>query len=92
MIPPTLVTKAKLIERRKIEKKFADLLEAAPDAIVIMDRSGDIVLINARTATLFGYARADLLGQKSSLCHRRATAPGVGHAGIGFLPRRRPAQ
>jgi PAS domain S-box-containing protein len=50
--------------RRKGEKKFKDMLEAAPDAIVIMNRHGDIVLVNAQTERLFGHARADLLGRK----------------------------
>lgn len=50
--------------RRKTEKKFKDLLEAAPDAIIIMDRGGNIVLVNAQTEMLFGHAREDLLGQK----------------------------
>jgi PAS domain S-box-containing protein len=54
-------------EGRKIEQKFTNMLEAAPDAIVIIDRSGDIVLVNARTETLFGYNRVDLLGQKIEL-------------------------
>jgi PAS domain S-box-containing protein len=53
--------------RRKNERKFKDVLEAAPDAIVIMDRSGDIVLVNAQTERLFGHARAELLGQKIEL-------------------------
>jgi protein-histidine pros-kinase len=51
-------------ERRKAEQKFRDLLEAAPDAIVIVDQKGGIVLINSQTEKLFGYARANLLGQK----------------------------
>jgi PAS domain S-box-containing protein len=51
-------------ERRKTERKFMVILEAAPDAIIIMDRSGDILLVNAQTEKLFGHARADLLGQK----------------------------
>lgn len=49
---------------RKTEKKFKDLLEAAPDAIIIMDRTGDIVLVNTQAETLFGHSRDDLLGQK----------------------------
>jgi PAS domain S-box-containing protein len=51
-------------ERGRTEQKFRVMLEAAPDAIIIMDRSGDIILVNARTEVLFGHARSDLLGRK----------------------------
>ena len=50
--------------RRKAEQKFKDLLEAAPDAIVIVNQSGNIVLINSQAETLFGHAQSELLGQK----------------------------
>jgi PAS domain S-box-containing protein len=53
--------------RRRADQKFKDMLEAAPDAIVIIDRSGNIVLVNGRTETLFGYPRSDLLGRKIEL-------------------------
>lgn len=43
--------------------EFRDFLEASPDALIIVDHSGAIVLVNRQTEELFGYARADLVGQ-----------------------------
>jgi two-component system NtrC family sensor kinase len=42
---------------------FQALLESAPDAIVIVDGSGRIVLVNEQAERLFGYQRAALIGQ-----------------------------
>jgi PAS domain S-box-containing protein len=56
-----------VVAQQRAEAKFRALLEAAPDAIVIVDRSGTIVLVNALTERMFGYPRAELLGQPVEL-------------------------
>ncbi|MDF3301492.1 PAS domain S-box protein [Streptomyces tropicalis] len=49
------------------EERFRGLLEAAPDAMVIVDDTGTIRLVNAQTEALFGYGREELLGRPVEL-------------------------
>ncbi|MFF3504461.1 PAS domain S-box protein [Streptomyces sp. NPDC003247] len=49
------------------EERFRGLLEAAPDAMVIVDDTGVIRLVNAQTEALFGYGREELLGRPVEL-------------------------
>ncbi|MCX4462088.1 PAS domain S-box protein [Streptomyces sp. NBC_01340] len=54
-------------DRKAAEERFRGLLEAAPDAMVIVDDTGTIRLVNAQTEALFGYGRKELLGRSVDL-------------------------
>jgi PAS domain S-box-containing protein len=51
----------------RTERRFRELLEAAPDAIIEVDRDGRIVLLNLVTEKMFGYSREELLGKTVEL-------------------------
>jgi PAS domain S-box-containing protein len=59
----TVVAFGALRRRAAVESKFRDLLESAPDGMIIIDPSSRISLVNAQAEGLFGYRREELLGQ-----------------------------
>lgn len=54
---------AEIAERRRTEHQLSELLHSAPDAIVIVDRNGRIVLANVQAQRWFQYAPDELIGQ-----------------------------
>ena len=79
-----------ITDRRKADKKFKDLLESAPDAMVIVNRAGMIDLVNSQAVKLFGWTREELLGQKiEALVPERFRARHPGYR-IGFFAQPRP--
>jgi PAS domain S-box-containing protein len=54
-------------ELQRAEQMFRSLLESAPDAMVIVDAAGQVILVNGQTENLFGYQRDELLGKSVDL-------------------------
>ena len=55
---------AELRERKKSESKFMGLLESAPDAMVITNSEGKILMVNAQTERIFGFMRDEIMGKE----------------------------
>ncbi|HKV12626.1 MAG TPA: PAS domain S-box protein [Thermoanaerobaculia bacterium] len=86
------VTHLKVLRDAKlVGSKFGDLLDSTPDAIVMVNILGRIVLVNSQVETLFGYERAELIGEPvEMLLPDRFRTSHVGHRANFFAqPRTR---
>ncbi|WP_333877619.1 SpoIIE family protein phosphatase [Methylobacter sp.] len=52
-----------ITERKRLEHRFRQAVESAPNAIVMINKSGNIEMVNSQTETFFGYLRSELIGQ-----------------------------
>jgi PAS domain S-box-containing protein len=63
LVATNRTSETEVSDRRRLEDQFRGLLESAPDAMVIVNQDGHIVLVNSQAESLFGYERRELLGQ-----------------------------
>ncbi|MGY4829086.1 PAS domain S-box protein [Sphaerotilaceae bacterium SBD11-9] len=71
--------------RSKAERQFRDLLESAPDAMVIVNAEGHMVLVNNQAVNLFGWSREEMLGRSvDMLVPERFRGSHGGHRGRFF--------
>ena len=58
------LTLVDVTERKANEKRFEALMDSAPDAMVVIDQAGKLILVNSQVERVFGYERAELLGNR----------------------------
>jgi PAS domain S-box-containing protein len=71
--------------QQRADARFRGLLEAAPDAIVCVDSSGRIVLVNAQAERMFGYPREELAGQSVEIVVPEAIKAGLPGLRVGYV-------
>ncbi len=80
------VTHLKVLrDSRVVEARFSNLLESTPDAIVMVNVTGRVVMVNSQAERMFGRLRADLIGKPvEALLPNRYRSAHHGHRGAFF--------
>ena len=74
-----------ITERKQLEENFRRVVEGAPNAIILVNQKGTIVLVNAQAEILFGYSRKELRGQSiETLVPARFRGAHPGHRAAFF--------
>ena len=61
--PFVLASIIDITERKRADEQFRQVIEGAPNGMVMVDREGKVILVNAQMEKLFGYDRDELLGK-----------------------------
>jgi len=88
----TLAAIIDITERKRAQERFELVVEASPSAMIMIDAARRIRLVNRRAEEMFGYARAEFLGQPiEMLVPERYRAGHPGHvASFSSRPEARP--
>jgi protein-histidine pros-kinase len=62
-----LVTILDITERKMAESRFRQVVDSAPNAMVLVNKAGLITLVNQRALTLFGYTQDEMLGRNMDM-------------------------
>ena len=74
-----MVLHENITEHKKMEHRFRQAIESAPSAIVMVNESGIILMVNVQTEKSFGYSRSELIGQAIEvLVPERFRGPHIG--------------
>jgi PAS domain S-box-containing protein len=81
-----------VVEQGRADVQFRELVDLAPDGVVVCDDQGKIMLVNVQVEKMFGYTRSELIGQPIEiLVPERVRAKHPAHvAGFMSAPRMRP--
>ena len=61
--PMVLSAIVDITSRKRLEERFRQVVESAPNAMVMISQRGEIEMVNAQAERVFGYARGEMLGQ-----------------------------